>query len=145
MRHSRARRLHVQAVEKRCGFNKPQTRSRCSSVAIDFSNAEGWCAYHLLRNHLLHCLCPRARRRNLQRFRQRKWMSNQSARRTASACRKFQPTRNQKMTSCWSNSSLFRLLESRDRQRSGQFFSCTPINKRRSLWLIKSETWRELL
>ena len=61
-----------------------------SSVAIDFSNAEGLCAYHLLRNHLLHCLCPRARRRSLQRFRQRKWMSIQSA----SACGMFQPTHN---------------------------------------------------
>ena len=36
-----------------------------------------------------------------------------------------------KMTSCWSNSSLFRLLESRDRQRSGQFFQLYPDQQKK--------------
>ena len=40
--------------------------------------------------------------------------------------------------SCWSNSSLFRLLESEGRKRSEQFFSCIPTNRRRTWSLNKS-------
>ena len=40
--------------------------------------------------------------------------------------------------SCWSNSSLFRLLESKGRKRSEQFFSCIPTNRRRTWSLNKS-------
>ena len=111
-------------------------------AAVNIHNAEEWWAYRLLRHHLFHCLCPRARRHNLQRFRPHKWASNQSARRTASACGKFQPTHNKTTISCWSNSSLFRLLESKGRRRSAQFFSCIPTNRRRTWSLNKSRNCR---
>ena len=62
------------------------------SAAVNFSSAEESCAYHLLQHHLFHCLCPRVQRHKLQRFRRHKWASNQSARRTVSACGKIQPT-----------------------------------------------------
>ena len=94
-------------------------------------NAEDWCAYHILRHHLFHCLCLGARRRNLQRFTQRTWMSNQPAPRQLQHVGSSSRPTNKKTTSCWSNSSLFRLLESRDRKRSGQSFSCTPIKQKK--------------
>ena len=63
------------------------------SVAVGFSRAKGWCAHHHLRGHWFHRLCPRVRRRNPQRVKQRRWMSNQSDRMSL-ACGTFNSVTN---------------------------------------------------
>ena len=107
-----ARRPHGLDVGTRCDCNKRQPRRR------RFSDAVG----SLSSVPLVIGATPR-------RVKPCKETSNQSVWRRASACGTFQPRHNQNRSSCWSNSSLFRLLESRVRKLTEQ----SQINSRGSV------------